>query len=142
MNASSISQEDAQASLSTVQDVMNQTNKAIASAYANPALILWGALWVIAFIASHFYLAYAYHIFMAMGVVGGTGTVLIFRIFHSKAPVKEASSRRMGWRIAAFWILLFGYVTIWLSLLAPFSGMQCNAVISTASMFAYIVMGL
>jgi hypothetical protein len=142
MNEFNITQEDAQASLSTVHNVMNQTSRAIASTYANPALILWGALWVIAFTASHFYLAYAYHIFMVMGVIGGTGTALIFRVFHSRAPVKEVSSRRMGWRIAVFWILLIVYVIIWLSLLAPFNGMQCNAFICTAFMFAYIVMGL
>jgi hypothetical protein len=142
MNASNISQEDAQASLSTVHDVINQTNRAIASTYANPALMLWGALWVIAFTASHFYYTYAFHIFMAMAAVGGAGTFLIFRIFHSNAPVKEASSKKMGWRIGVFWILLIVYVTIWLSLLAPFDGIQCNAFICTAAMFAYIVMGL
>lgn len=137
-----LSQKDAKASLSTIQDVSMLTRRAIASAYANPLLILWGVLWIIAFTTAHFYIDYDFQIFMAMSAVGGVGTVIICWFFHSKASFKDDPSERIGWRIAAFWILLFVYVTIWLFLLAPFNGMQCNAFISTAAMFAYVVMGL
>lgn len=137
-----ISQEDARKSLSTVQDVIVQTHRAIASAYANPLLILWGVLCIIAFTAAHFYLAHAFYIFMVMNVVGGIGTAVICWVFHSKAPIQDSSYPRIGWRIALLWILLYVYVTIWLFLLAPFSALQCNAVICTAAMFAYIVIGL
>jgi len=137
-----ISQEDARKSLSTVQDVIVQTHRAIASAYANPLLILWGVLCIIAFTAAHFYLAHAFYIFMVMNVVGGIGTAVICWVFHSKAPIQDSSYPRIGWRIALLWILLYVYVNIWLFLLAPFSGLQCNAVICTAAMFAYIVIGL
>jgi hypothetical protein len=137
-----VSQGEAQASLSTVQDVMDQTHKAIASAYANPLLILWGVLWIIAFTAAHFYLTYAFYIFIGMAAVGGAGTAVIFRAFHTKAPIQETSGPKLGWRIAVFWILLYVYVVIWLFLLTPFNGLQCNAVICTAAMFGYIVIGL
>jgi hypothetical protein len=137
-----VSKEEARASLSTVRDVMSQTHRAIASAYANPLLILWGVLWIIAFTAAHFYLSYAFHILMAMGVAGGAGTAVIFQAFHTKASIQEASGPKLGWRIAVFWILLYVYVAIWLSLLTPFNGLQCNAVISTAAMFGYVVIGL
>jgi len=136
-----VSQEEAQASLSAVRDVMDQTHRAIASAYANPLLILWGALWIIAFTTAHFYLAYAFYIFMAMAVIGGAGTAVIFRVFRTKAPIQETYSPKLGWRIAVFWILLYVYVVIWLFLLTPFNGLQCNAVLSTAAMFGYVVMG-
>jgi len=137
-----VSQKNARESLSAVQDVRVRTHRAIASAHANPLLILSGVLWIIAFTAAHFYLAYAFYIFLAMIVVGGIGTAVICRIFHSKAPIKDVSSQKVGWRIALFWVLFFVYVTIWLFLLAPFTGLQCNAVISTAVMFAYVVIGL
>ena len=39
-----VSQEDARESLSAVQDVAARTQRAVASAYANPLLILWGIL--------------------------------------------------------------------------------------------------
>jgi hypothetical protein len=137
-----VSREDAQASLSTIREVTIQTRRAVASAYANPLLILWGTLWIIAYTATHFYIAYAWQIFIAMAVVGSVGTAIVCWLFHSKAPFRDDPSERIGWRIAAFWILLGVYIPIWLFLLAPFSGMQCNAFISTAAMFAYVVMGL
>ena len=137
-----VSQEEARASLSTVRDVMNHTHRAIASAYANPLLILWGVLWIVAFTSTHFYLAYAFYIFMTMAAAGGVGTAVICWIFRSKAPIQETTGPKLGRRVAIFWLLLCVYMTIWLFLLAPFSGLQCNAFICTASMFAYIVMGL
>lgn len=137
-----VTQKDAQTSLSAVHDVMQQTRRAIASSYANPLLILWGLLWIITFTVTHFYHMYAFGIFTVMDIVGIAGTVIVIRIYHSQAPVKDTSSPGIGRRIALFWILLFVYVTIWLFLLSPFNGMQCNAVFCTASMFAYVVMGL
>jgi len=137
-----VSQEDARESLSTVHDVTVQTQRAITSAYVNPLLILWGVLWIVSFTAAHFYLSYAYHIFMSMSVIGCVGTAVIFWLLHSKAPVRDTSSPNIGWRIALFWISLFVYAVIWLFLFAPFDGRQCNAFLSTAAMFAYVVMGL
>lgn len=138
-----VSLEDAQASLTTIRDVRIQTQRAAISAYANPMLILWGTLWVIAFTATHFYFTQAQVIFIAMGIVGGLLTAIIFyRLYHSKPPFRENPSEHIGWRIAALWILLYLYVMIWLFLLAPFNGMQCNAFISTSVMFACAMMGL
>jgi hypothetical protein len=137
-----VSQKDAQASLSTVRDVTVRTQRAIASVYANPLLILWGMLWIIAYTTTHFYLSYAFHIFTAMAAVGGAGTAVICLVFHYKGPIQETSGPKLGWRITVFWVLLGVYIVIWLFLLVPFSGLQCNAFICTASMFAYIVMGL
>ena len=137
-----VSQEDARKSLSTVHDVTVKTQRAIVSAYANPILILWGVLWIITYTAAHFYLAYAYHLFITMSVIGCVGTAVIFWLFHSKAPIRDTSSPGIEWRIALFWISLFVYAIIWLFLFAPFDGRQCNVFICTAAMFAYVVMGL
>ena len=138
-----ISKEDAQASLLTIRDVRIQTQKAAISAYVSPMLILWGTLWIIAFTANHFYIEYGQHIFTAMSIIGCVVTAVIFyQLFHSKAPFRDEPSERIGWRIAAFWILLYVYVIIWLFMLAPFSGIQCNAFFSTTAMFACVVMGL
>jgi hypothetical protein len=137
-----VSQEDAQASLSSVRGVMVKTKKAIASSYANPSLIMWGILWIIAYTITHFYYIYAFYIFMSMAVVGGVGTAVIVGIFRSKAPIKEVSSQKYGRRVTALWIFLCIYIVVWLFLLTPFTGIQCNAFICTVAMFAYIVMGL
>ena len=138
-----VSREDAQASLSAIRDTSVQTKRAATSAYANPMLILWGLLWMISYTATYFYIEYANLIFIGMSVVGSAGTAIIFyRLFHSEAPFRDDPSERLGWRIAALWILLYLYVTIWLFLLTPFNGRQCNAFICTAVMFAFVVLGL
>jgi hypothetical protein len=137
-----VSHENAQESLSTVQDVTVRTHRAIASAYASDLLILWGALWTIEFTAAHFYPAYAFHIFMVMSIVGCIGTAVIYWVFYSKALIREAGSQSAIWRIALFWILLYAYAALWHFLLAPFNGLQGNAFISTVAMFAFVVIGL
>ena len=48
----------------------------------------------------------------------------------------------MNWRIGGLWGALLIYIFIWLRLLSPVNGMQVNAFICTACMFAYIVIGL
>ena len=137
-----VSQENARASLSAAESVMVQTKKAIASSYANPSLIMWGILWILAYTITNFYYIYAFYIFMAMAVIGGIGTGVIVGIFRSRAPIKDRSSQKYGRRITAFWIFLCIYIVVWLFLLTPFTGIQCNAFICTVAMFAYIVMGL
>ena len=97
-----VSHENAQESLSTIQDVTVRTHRAIASTYANPFMILWGALCIIAFTASHFYLAHAFYIFMVMNVVGGIGTAVMHAFelklqnafFNFEASVAEQISNR------------------------------------------------
>ena len=133
-------QQSAQESLASIEQVMAQTRKAIASTYANPMLILWGILWVVSFAAAQFYLVYAHYIFWSMGAIGGIGSFIIGRNSRKRPFLK--SSMRSGWRILLFWILLFVYAFIWLAILAPFNGLQLNAVFSTAAMFGYIVIGL
>ena len=58
-----VSQENARASLSAAESVMVQTKKAIASSYANPSLIMWGILWILAYTITNFYYIYAFYIF-------------------------------------------------------------------------------
>jgi hypothetical protein len=138
-----VSQEDARTSLSTIRDVRIQTQRAVTSAYASPLMILWGTLWIIAFTATHFFIEHSQHIFTAMNVVGiAVSAIIFYQLFHSNAPFRDDPSERLGWRIAALWILLYVYVIVWLFLLAPFNGLQCNAFISTTAMFACVVMGL
>ncbi len=137
-----ISQEEAQASLKSVRNVTTQTHKALASYYANPLLIMWGLLWIMAFAATQFYYTYAFYIFTVMSIIGAAGTAVIMWMFYRKAPVKETSSYTLSRRILALWIFSIIYIGIWLFLFAPFTGLQCNALICTAAMFIYIVMGL
>ncbi len=137
-----VSNEDAQASLAAVTKTMLRTRKAVAAGYSSPLLILWGLLWVAAYTASHFYLKYADVIFEAMAGVGLLGSFFVLRRVKQTMPVKEPVEEKINLRMGALWGSLFIYVFIWLNLLGPVNGLQMNAFISTAVMFAYVIMGL
>ncbi len=137
-----IDKKQAQESLDTVQKTMERTGRAIASSYANPMLILWGAIWVIAYTSSHFYLQHVAIIMWSMALIGGVGSLFIIKQHRPKAPVKSTSqnnlSRKTGW----MWFFVFLYLSIWMFVLQPFNGLQMNAAIVIAVMFAYVIMGL
>jgi hypothetical protein len=137
-----VSNEDAQASLTQVEQTMARTRKAIAAGYSSPLLILWGLLFAVANAVAHFYLKYTYIIFWAMAGVGLMGSLLVWWRLQRKLPVKEPVEDKLNLRIGALWGSLFIYVFIWLSLLAPFNGMQMHAFIVTSTMFGYVVLGL
>jgi len=138
-----VSQENAHESLNQIQDATIRTRKAIASSYASGLLILWGLVWTIAFVGTHYFLSWVSHIWIALGVVGGIGTFLIFRRqLRSTTPTRISGTSKVGLRIFGLWILLFVYIVVWFSILRPESGLQINAFICTACMFAYIIIGL
>ena len=138
-----ISHEDARRSLTMIEDTSIQTGRSIAAAYASPLLMLWGLVWIVAFIGTHFFLRLASHVWAVLDGVGIIGTILICRWrFRAGIPTKSSDSKRAGWSIFWFWTFLFAYAAVWLFLFAPVSGRQSNAFICTAVMFAYVIMGL
>ena len=137
-----IDDRKAHESLEVIRQTMKKTKKAIASSYSSPMLILWGSLCIGAYTACHFYVQYAFQIFMAMNIIGGIGSGLIVWWDKIKAPLKVESSNPLGKKIGWFWFSLAVYIGIWLTILSPFSGLQLNVVLLTGAMFAYIVMGL
>lgn len=138
-----ISKQEAQDSLDQIQTVVNHTRRTIASTYTSPLLILWGLIWIAAFMGSHFSIAGGYHLWTVLDSIGVICTFLIcWRLFRSANPTKSPAARKFGLRIFLFWTLLFIYIYIWLSIVSPLTGLQLNAFICTAIMFAYIVKGL
>lgn len=138
-----ISEEEARNSLEQIHTVAGQTRRAIASSYASPLLILWGLIFVVAYTGTHFFGAWASHIWTVLDAIGVIGTFLIcWRQFRSAKPTKISPGEKIGWRIFWFWALLFVYVFFWLKILAPLSGVQLNAFLVTIIMFAYVAKGL
>jgi hypothetical protein len=138
-----ISDEDARNSLDQIQAVVNRTRKTIAASYNSKLLIMWGLIWVAGFLGTHFSLAWAWHTWMVLSGIGSIATLLVSRRQSRLAnPIKIPATEKLGWRIFWFWSLLFVYMFIWLSILRPRHGIQLNAFICTAVMFAYIVTGL
>ncbi|MHC4455676.1 MAG: hypothetical protein ACYS0I_01085 [Planctomycetota bacterium] len=138
-----VSHEEAQDSLDQIQAVATRTRKTIAATYDGDLLIMWGLIWFIAFLGTHFFLAWVWHIWMTLAGIGVIVTLLVsWNQFRSANPIKTPAAEKIGWRIFWFWSLLFIYIFIWLSILRPHHGIQLNAFMCTAIMFAYVVIGL
>lgn len=138
-----VSEKDAQDSLDQAQAVATRTQKTITASYSSSLLIMWGLIWIVAFLGTHFFLEWVWLIWLGLGGIGCIATFLVgWRRFHLGNPVKIPAAEKIGWRIFWFWSLLFVYMFIWLSILRPRHGIQVNAFICTAIMFAYVVTGL
>ncbi|MHC4618240.1 MAG: hypothetical protein ACYTEQ_10860 [Planctomycetota bacterium] len=138
-----ISRKEATDSLNQIQTVVNHTQKAITSDCISPLLILWGVIFIAAYLGTHFFAAWAFHIWMVLDAIGVIGTFLIcWQQFRSGSPTKVPPAEKMGWRMFWFWTLLFVYIFIWLNLMAPVKAVQMNAFMVTAIMFASVAKGL
>ncbi len=138
-----VSDEEAQNSLDQIQAVTRRTRKTIAASYDSGLLIMWGLIWLIAFMGTHFFVAWAWHIWMVLVGIGVTISFVVgWNQFRLANPIKTPAAEKVGWRIFWFWSLLFVYMFIWLSILRPNHGIQVNAFICTTVMFAYVVTGL
>ena len=138
-----ISDEDARNSLDEIQAVASRTRKTIAASYDSGLLIMWGLIWSTAFIGTHFFLSWAWPIWMGLCGIGSIATFWVgWRQFRLANPIKLPAAEKIGWRISWFWGLLFVYIFIWLSILNPRHGIQVNAFLCTVIMFAYVVTGL
>ena len=138
-----VSKDDAKDSLSQIQTIAAQTRKKIASSSKSGLLIMWGLLWITAFIGTHFFLTWVWLIWFGLCGLGCICTFLVcWRQLHVGIPTKSPDHRKIGWRIFWFWTLLFIYIFIWLSILRPRHGIQLNAFMCTTIIFAWAVMGL
>jgi len=138
-----ISEKEAQDSLDQIQAVSTRTRKTIAAGYDSAVLIMWGLIGILGFLGTHFFLHWAWPIWMVLSGIGFIATfVFSWRQFRTGNPVKVSAAENVGWRIFWFWILVFVYLFIRLSILSPLNGIQLNAFMITTIMFAYVVIGL
>ena len=144
-----ISKEHAQQSLSEVSEATDRTRKAMASVESGFILMLWGVICIAAYLTTYAVLRLDvpdYTIALIWYVLCGLGSVLSLvvgrRQIKKAWPRKYPTEKKIGWRIFWFWALLFIFIFVWLSILKPQSGIEMNAFMVTAVMFAYVVIGL
>ena len=138
-----VTNEDAVQSLARVEEVMAKTRQSLVSAYAGSFLILWGFIWVVSYLGTHFFLMWADWIWNISSALGIIGTVFIIRRQYGQGPARRnPSDKRFLLRTILFWPLVFAYAFAWLSIVKPSNGIELNAFLVTAVMFAYVVMGL
>ena len=141
-----LSQQDARESLSQIQDTVERTRKMVAYAGGDTVFTVWGVVWVLGYLGTHFLPHVCHWIWL---VLVATGVLLTFVVMRRHTAVRSAA----GKRIALFWFLLFIYVDLWLALLFPFIRVQgaeqsamfwrhLGAISATVPMFAYVAVGL
>jgi hypothetical protein len=138
-----VSEENARESLASIEETMEKARKAVVSTYAGPFLILWGFIWVVSFVGTHYFLRWVNLIWNISNGLGVIGTAFIFWQQYRRAPItRNLSDKRLVLRTILFWPLFFAYAFVWLGIIKPNSGIELNAFLVTAVMFAYVVIGL
>jgi len=149
-----ISASEAQESLTQVQDAAERTRKMVAYAGGDVLFVVWGVIWVVGFVRTHF-LGLGFHSprtlaahWIWTGLIAA-GIVITIIVSRRHTPVQSPVGKRIGW----FWWLLYAYVCLWTGLLWPFIKVQgadewqlfwkhYGAIGATVPMFAYVVVGL
>ncbi len=118
---------------------MDHTRRAVANSGAGPILIIWGAVWLVGYLATHFLkdIEHKWMIYWVWWPLVATGMYGSWRI-GSRIPFRSLFGKRIG----IFWFALFIYSDVWLVLLYPWNWVQMNAFVATLVMFAYVVLGL
>jgi len=128
-----ISKEEARDSLDQIHAMAIRTRQTIAAGYDSALLIMWGFIWIAAFIGTHYFGVWAGYIWMVLAGIGCAVTLVVcWYQFRTGKPIKIAAAEKVGWRIFWFWSLLFVYIFVWLAILRPYRAIELNAFICTA----------
>jgi len=136
-----ISPSEAEEALQAIQSMMNKTKKAISNSGAYNFLIVWGAVWLVGFLANHFFDAKTIgYTWMVLDILGGAISVILG--IRMSRYVRSPSGRASGKRIAWFWLILFLYCFSMICVVSPVDGNQMAMIIILFVMIGWIAMGL
>ena len=141
-----VSKEEAQKSLGQIQDTVQRTKKMLAYAGGDTLFIVWGVIWGLGYLGTHFLPLLCQWIWLVLVAAGFIISVIVGR---RGMPVRSSAGKNIAW----FWLLLYLYLSLWIALLFPFIKVRgheqsqmfwrhMSAILATAPMFAYVVMGL
>lgn len=156
----SIGPEEARQMLGEVEDTTSRTKKMIAYGGGDILFVVWGIIWFIGGIGTHFIpVLTAGHprsnllngILPAglWAVLVGAGIIISYRVGRSSMPTRSPFEKSVGWLC---WILYL-FVSLWIYMLSPFIKVRgpqeshlfwthMGAIAATVPMFAYVVFGL
>ncbi len=137
MSTQTLSPTEAAQALDLVERTARQMRHALAEGTMWIYLVLWGAIWALGFLASHF--LPATQAGKVWAVLDGGGVVLSFGL---GAYYGRKFRARVGAQMALFWLawLLYGGLILYAA--KPASTEQMGLLITLLAMFAYVVLGL
>lgn len=132
-----VTRDEAERSLQAVQQVRNHMRKSIATGSAPQNMIIWGAIWLIGYLGSHFLGdLHAGRVWIALVVIGGVvGWLMGYRL----GPRVRIPGAERLWQ---FWIFLWIYIFLWTWIAWPLDARQISLLIVTYTMFGYVILGL
>lgn len=155
-----IGPEEAKEMLQGVDDVTSRTKKMIAFGGGDVLFIIWGIIWFIGGLGTHFMpvlMAGHPQANLLIGVLTGSlwmvlvaaGIIVSYRVGRSGSPTRSPWGKSIG----LMWWFLYLFVNLWIGLLMPFVKIQgqqeshmfwthMGAIAATVPMFAYVVFGL
>ncbi len=120
---------------------MKKTRRAISASGAYGFLIVWGVVWLLGFLCSHFLPdEIAGYIWMGLDILGGVLSAIIgIRMGRQvRSPLAAASGKRIGW----FWLLLIIYSAAAIGVAWPVDGKQVAMFIILFVMVGWLAMDL
>ena len=145
-----VSKQEAQAALEEIASISERTKRTLSSGASPEVLMLWGLVWVVGNLATHFEPRLVGLIWSVVGGLGFLGTIAL-KARHRKVVTKiDGTSDPNTQRIAWFWAALTVYTVLWLFILEPWGTdrsfvsitRRMSAFFATIPMFAYVVGGL
>lgn len=131
-----VSADEAREALGDIERTQAATRKVLSDGPTGRILILWGCLWAVGYLGTHFLRGKSGWLWLGLDMVGVAGT------FAVMWPGRSRTRNPYSWRIGVFWLALFAYGFLWVVLLSPLRGNQVGAFFPTLVMFAYVVLGL
>jgi len=152
--------EEARQMLQGVEDVTSRTKKMIAYAGGDILFIVWGIIWFVGGIGTHFIpVLVAGHpqseLLNGMlpaclwAVLVAAGIIISYRVGRNDMPTKCSYGKSIG----LMWWFLYLFLYLWIALLFPFIRIEgqrashmfwthMGAIAATVPMFAYVMFGL
>ena len=123
------------------QVMADKTRKAISKSGAYAFLIVWGIVWLLGFLASHFiHNNLSGYIWFGLDILGGLASAVIGARMNLR--VRSPSAALSGKRIAWFWLLLFLFCAAAIGVSWPVDSKQMAMFIILFVMVGWMAMGL
>ena len=132
-----VSQQEAKESLQAIQEVAAHMRRNVARSGSPYFMVLWGAIWFLGFLTSHFVDAmYLGWVWMTLVSLGTVSSAYLGYSFRSKVRSE------IDIRFTYLWVAIMAYSAVWMWLAQPRTGAQASVLNTCFIMFAYVVIGL
>lgn len=137
-----VSPEQAREMLADIDGITRRMRKTLAASSLAPNLMIWGAMWAIGFMASHFGVRSEGWFWAGMITAGALcSAIATWRATKQRIVVSE-EDKRLGWQLMWFWIAVLGYATTMLFVRPSVDGRDIVVNFVMFSMLGYVIMGI